>query len=138
MPIRNASAVWNGTLREGSGTMKLGSGAFEGAFSFGSRFEEAAGTNPEELIGAAHAGCFSMFLSALLTKAGFTPTSISTTAKVHLGDGPTITLIALETEAVVPNLDENTFQEKVDEAKKNCPISKALASVELSVNATLA
>lgn len=137
MPIRNASAIWNGTLREGSGTMKLGSGAFEGAFSFGSRFEEAAGTNPEELIGAAHAGCFSMFLSALLTKAGFTPTSISTAAKVHLGDGPTITLIALETNAVVPNLDEATFQEKVDEAKKNCPISKALASVEISVNAKL-
>lgn len=138
MPIRNASAVWNGTLKEGSGIMKLGSGAFEGAYSFGSRFEEAAGTNPEELIGAAHAGCFSMFLSALLTKAGFTPTSITTNAKVHLGDGPTITLIALETEAVVPNLDENTFQENVEAAKKNCPISKALASVEISVNATLA
>lgn len=137
MPIRNASAIWNGTLKEGSGTMKLGSGAFEGPFTWGTRFGEDPGTNPEELIGAAHAGCFSMFLSALLTKAGFTPTSISTAAKVHLGDGPTITLIALETNAVVPNLDEATFQEKVDEAKKNCPISKALASVQISVNAKL-
>ena len=137
MPIRNASAVWNGTLKEGAGTMKLGSGAFEGAFSFGTRFEEVPGTNPEELIGAAQAGCFSMFLSALLTKAGFTPTSISTSAKVHLGDGPTITLIELTTEAVVPNLDDAVFQENVTAAKKNCPISKALASVELSVNATL-
>jgi osmotically inducible protein OsmC len=137
MPIRNASAVWNGTLKEGSGTMKLGSGAFEGAFSHGSRFGEALGTNPEEMIGAAHAGCFSMFLSALLTNAGFTPTSINTAAKVHLGEGPTITLIELETEAVVPNLDNETFQEKVDGAKKDCPISKALASVPLSVNAKL-
>lgn len=137
MPIRNASAIWNGTLKEGSGTMKLGSGAFEGPFTWGTRFGEDPGTNPEELIGAAHAGCFSMFLSALLTKAGFTPTNISTAAKVHLGDGPTITLIALETNAVVPNLDEATFQEKVDEAKKNCPISKALASVQISVNAKL-
>ena len=137
MPIRNASATWNGTLKEGAGTMKLGSGAFEGAFSHASRFADGTGTNPEELIGAAQAGCFSMFLSSLLTKAGFVPTSIATNAKVHLGDGPTITLIELETQAVVPNLDESTFQEKVDEAKKNCPISKALASVELKVNATL-
>jgi osmotically inducible protein OsmC len=137
MPIRNASAVWNGTLKEGAGIMKLGSGAFEGAFSHATRFGETPGTNPEELIGAAHAGCFSMFLSALLTKAGYTPTSINTSAKVHLGDGPTITLIALETEAVVPTLTEEVFQEKVDEAKKNCPISKALASVPLSVDAKL-
>ena len=118
--------------------MKLGSGAFEGAYTYGTRFEEVPGTNPEELIGAAQAGCFSMFLAALLTKEGFPPTSISTNAKVHLGDGPTVTLISLETEAVVPNLTEEVFQAKVDEAKKNCPISKALASVSLSVNATLA
>ena len=137
MPIRTASAIWNGTLKEGAGQMKLGSGAFEGAFSFGTRFEEVPGTNPEELIGAALAGCFSMFLSALLTKAGYVPTRIATSAKVHLGDGPAITLIELQTEAQVPNLDENTFQEKVSEAKQNCPISKALASVELHVAAQL-
>lgn len=137
MTTRTSSAEWKGTLKEGAGTMKLGSGAFEGAFSFGTRFEETPGTNPEELIGAAHAGCFSMFLSALLTKEGFPPTSISTTAKVHLGDGPTITLIALETVAVIPNITEEVFQAKVEDAKKGCPISKALASVPLSVNATL-
>jgi osmotically inducible protein OsmC len=117
--------------------MKLGSGAFEGAFSHASRFADGTGTNPEELIGAAHAGCFSMFLSALLTKAGFVPTQIRTSAKVHLGDGPTITLIELTTEAEVPNIDESTFQENVAAAKQNCPISKALASVELHVDAKL-
>ena len=137
MPVRTASAIWNGTLKEGAGQMKLGSGAFEGAFSFGTRFEEVPGTNPEELIGAAHAGCFSMFLSALLTKAGFVPTRIATNAKVHLGDGPRITLIELDTQAEVPNLDDATFQEKVTEAKQNCPISKALASVEIHVAAQL-
>ena len=137
MPIRTASAIWNGTLKEGAGQMKLGSGAFEGAFSFGTRFEEVPGTNPEELIGAAHAGCFSMFLSALLTKAGYVPTRIATSAKVHLGDGPRITLIELETRAEVPHLDESTFQEKVSEARQDCPISKALASVELHVVAQL-
>ena len=137
MPIRTASAIWNGTLKEGQGRMKLGSGVFEGNFSFGTRFEEVPGTNPEELIGAAHAGCFSMFLSALLTKAGYVPTKIATNAKVYLGDGPRITLIELETQAEVPNLDENTFQEKVKEAKENCPISKALASVEIHVASQL-
>ena len=137
MAIRSASAIWNGTLKEGSGTMKVGSGAFEGDFSHASRFEDGTGTNPEELIGAAHAGCFSMFLSALLTNAGYIPTQIRTSAKVHLGDGPTITLIELETEAEIPNLDENTFQENVTAAKQNCAISKALASVELSVVARL-
>jgi len=137
MPIRTASAIWNGTLKEGAGQMKLGSGAFEGAFSFGTRFEETPGANPEELIGAAHAGCFSMFLSALLTKAGYTPTRIATNAKVHLGDGPRITLIELDTQAEVPNLDDATFQKKVTEAKQNCPISKALASVEIHVTAQL-
>ena len=137
MSIRNASAIWNGTLKEGAGTMKLGSGAFEGAFSHASRFAEGPGTNPEELIGAAHAGCFSMFLSALLTNAGFTPTQIRTSARVHLTDGPTISLIELETEAEVPNLGEDVFQEKVAAAKQNCPVSKALASVEIQVNARL-
>ncbi len=138
MSVRNAEAVWKGTLKEGSGTMKLGSGAYEGAFSYASRFEEGPGTNPEELIGAAQAGCFSMFLSALLTKAGFTPTRIHTTAKVHLEAGPTITRIELNTTAAVPGLDEAAFQAHAQEAKKNCPVSKALASVEIVLTATLA
>ncbi len=131
MPVRKASAQWKGTLKDGAGTMKLGSGAYEGPFTFASRFESGPGTNPEELIGAAQAGCFSMFLSALLTKAGYTPTSIATTATVHLGEGPTITLIELNTEAVVPGLDDAVFQEQAEAAKKNCPISKALIGPEL-------
>jgi lipoyl-dependent peroxiredoxin len=137
MAIRNASAVWNGTLKEGNGTMKLGSGAFEGAFTFASRFEEGPGTNPEELVGAAQAGCFSMYLASVLTNAGFPPTQIRTSAKVHLGDGPRIHLVELVTEAEVPNVDEQTFQEKVDFSKKNCPISLALTGPELQVSATL-
>ena len=137
MAIRNASAVWNGTLKEGEGTMKLGSGAFEGAFTFSSRFEEGPGTNPEELVGAAQAGCFSMFLAAVLTDAGFPPVQIRTSAKVHLGDGPRITLIELDTEAEVPNIDEKTFLESVDKSKTNCPISLALTGPELRVSARL-
>lgn len=137
MPVRNAQATWHGTLREGSGTLKVGSGFFEGPFTFASRFEAGKGTNPEELLGAAHAGCFSMFLSAQLTKAGFPPTRIETTARVHLGEGPTINLIELETTAQVPNVDEAKFLELVDVSKKGCPVSKALASVELKVDARL-
>ena len=137
MPIRTASAVWDGTLKEGQGRMKLGSGAFEGAFSFASRFEEGPGTNPEELVGAAHAGCFSMFLSALLTSAGYTPKQIRTSARVHLGEGPRITLVELETEAEVPGLDDKTFQENVEKSKKNCPISLAMTGPEVRVTARL-
>jgi len=137
MAVRNASAVWTGTLKEGQGTMKLGSGAFEGAFTYASRFEEGPGTNPEELVGAAQAGCFSMFLSAVLTTAGFPPIQIRTSAKVHLGEGPRNTLIERETEAEVPNVDEKTFQEKVEVSKKNCPISLALTGPELRVTARL-
>ncbi len=137
MSVRTASAIWNGTLKEGEGTMKLGSGAFEGAFTFSSRFEEGPGTNPEELVGAAQAGCFSMFLSALLTEAGYKPTQIRTGAKVHLEAGPRITLIELETEAQVPNVDDAVFQENVEKAKKNCPISLALTGPELRVTARL-
>ena len=117
--------------------MRLGSGAYEGPFTFASRFESGAGTNPEELIGAAHAGCFSMFLSALLTKAGFTPTRIATTATVHLGEGPTITLIELDTEAAVPALTEADLQVHADAAKKGCPVSKALAGPEIRMQARL-
>ena len=137
MAVRTSSAEWKGTLKEGAGTMKLGSGAYEGPFTFASRFESGPGTNPEELIGAAHAGCFSMFLSALLTTAGFTPTRIHTTATVHLGEGPTITLIELNTQAEVPNLTEATFMEQAEAAKKNCPVSKALAGPEIKLNAKL-
>lgn len=137
MTQRSASAQWKGTLKEGSGTMTLGSGAYSGPFTFASRFETGPGTNPEELIGAAHAGCYSMFLSALLTKAGFTPAAIRTTATVHLGDGPAIHLIELVTEAQVPGLGEAAFLEHAEAAKKGCPVSKALAGPEIHLRATL-
>lgn len=137
MPVRSAKAEWKGTLKEGSGTMALSSGAYQGPFTYASRFEDGPGTNPEELIGAAHAGCFSMFLSALLTNAGYTPTRIQTTARVTIGAGPTITTIELDTEAEVPNLDDATFQEKAAAAKAGCPVSKALASVDIKLNARL-
>jgi osmotically inducible protein OsmC len=137
MSVRTSSAEWNGTLKKGAGTMKLGSGAYEGPFTFASRFESGRGTNPEELVGAAHAGCFSMFLAALLSDAGFTPTRIRTTAAVHLGEGPTINLIELDTEAEVPNLTEAAFREHAEAAKKNCPVSKALAGPEIKLNAKL-
>lgn len=139
MAVSKASAKWTGTLKEGAGSMKGASGHFDAPFTFVSRFEGAAtGTNPEELIGAAQAGCFSMFLAAQLTNAGHPPTSIETVATVHLGAGPTITKIELETVAVVPGVSAEVFNEKVDFAKKNCPISKALASVpEITLSATL-
>jgi osmotically inducible protein OsmC len=138
MPVRTSTAQWKGTLKEGTGTMRLGSGAFEGPFTFKSRFESDPEANPEELIGAAHAGCFSMFLSALLSGEGFTPTSIETSAKVHLGDGPTIVKIELDTVATVPGLSEEAFQTHVAAAKANCPISKALAAVpEITLTAKL-
>jgi osmotically inducible protein OsmC len=140
MAVRKAEAVWKGNLKEGQGTMKLGSGAFEGKYSFPSRFESGQGTNPEELIGAAHAGCFSMALSAGLGKSGFTPTRIHTVAKVHLeqvSDGFAITKIELETEAQIPNIDEKTFLEHAEGAKKGCPVSKALAGPQISLKAKL-
>lgn len=139
MATAKATATWNGTLKEGSGTMKGGNGFFDAPFSFLSRFEgDSKGTNPEELIGAAHAGCFSMFLAAQLTSAGHPPTSIETTATVHLGAGPTVTKIELETVAKVPGVAQALFDEKVAFTKANCPISKALASVpEFTVNVKL-
>jgi len=138
MVIRESSAVWTGNLVEGKGIMRVGSGAYEGPFSDASRFREGPGTNPEELIGAAHAGCFSMFLSAILSKAGHIPTRISTTAKVHLGDGPKITLIELSTVGEVPGIDEKTFIDFAIKAKKDCPVSQALAAVEINLTARLA
>ena len=137
MTTRSSTAVWNGTLKDGAGTMKVGNGAYEGPYSYASRFETGNGTNPEELIGAAHAGCYSMFLSALLTKSGFTPTSISTEAKVHLTEGPTISLIELTTIAVVPGVSTQVFQEIALEAKAKCPVSKVLCGAEITLNATL-
>jgi osmotically inducible protein OsmC len=140
MAKRTASAVWEGTLKDGKGKVKLGSGAFEGQYSFASRFEEGAGTNPEELIGAAHAGCFSMALAAGLTRAGFTPTRINTNASVSLekvGEAFKITKIELNTEAEIPNIDEAAFLEQADTAKKNCPVSQALAGTEITLSAKL-
>src|SRR5437660_8998179 len=125
MAKRRASAVWEGTLREGKGTVKLGSGAFTGQYSFASRFEEGTGTNPEELIGAAHAGCFSMALAAGLTKAGHNPTRISTNAQVSLekvGEGFKITTIELNTGGEVRGIEEKTLPEQEVTAKKNCPV----------------
>jgi osmotically inducible protein OsmC len=136
MPVRQAEAVWTGNLREGAGVMKFGS--FEGAYTRASRFEEAEGTNPEELLGAAHAGCFSMFLSSVLTKAGAPPTTITTTATVHLEDGPTITIIELNTTVVAPNLTDAVLQASAAEAKAKCPVSKALAGVDIRLVAQLA
>lgn len=141
MAVRTSEAEWKGNLREGQGTMKLGSGAFEGRYSFPSRFESGQGTNPEELIGAAHAGCFSMALSAGLSKAGFTPTRVHTTAKVHLEQvegGFAITKIELATEAQIPGIDNSTFQQQAEAAKKNCPVSKALAGTAITLTAKLA
>jgi lipoyl-dependent peroxiredoxin len=140
MAKRTASAVWEGTLKDGRGKVKLGSGAFEGQYSFASRFEEGTGTNPEELIGAAHAGCFSMALAAGLTRAGLKPTRISTNAAVSLekvGEGFKITTIQLDTEAEVSGLDESAFLEHAETAKKNCPVSQALAGTNIKLNARL-
>lgn len=140
MPVRTAEAVWEGNLQQGKGSMKFGSGAFDGQYSAASRFEEGTGTNPEELIGAAHAGCFSMALAAGLAGAGFTPERVHTTAKVHINRvdaGFKITLIELETEAKVPGIDEQTFQEKAEATKTGCPFSKALAATDIKLTAKL-
>ncbi len=140
MPVRKANAVWEGSLKTGQGTVSLGSGAFEGRYSFGSRFEEAGGTNPEELLGAAHAGCFSMALSAGLGRAGFEPKRVATSAKVHLekvGEGFKITTIELSCEAEVPGIDDAAFQEAARKAKEGCPLSQALASVDIALDARL-
>ncbi len=140
MPVRKSSAKWNGDLKSGSGTMKLGGGAWEGQYSFSSRFEEGAGTNPEELIAAAHAGCFSMALSNILAGAGHTPKSVRTTASAHLevgDDGPAIARIELVTEAEVPGIEKEEFLKHAEAAKAGCPVSKVLAAAEISLDATL-
>jgi len=141
MATRNASAQWQGTLMEGDGRMALGSGAWEGPFTFKSRFEEGEGTNPEELIGAAEAGCFTMQLSHNLAEAGHPVESVQTQARVHIRnvDGkPTITQIDLITRGRVPGLDEATFKETASATKDACIISRALAGVSnITVDATL-
>lgn len=141
MAIRSASAEWKGNLRDGEGHVKLASGAFEGSYSFRSRFgDDTAHTNPEELIGAAHAGCFSMAFANALATAGFTATSVQTTAKVHLNSvdgGFAITPIELETVAIVPGIDQAQFQQIAESAKQNCPVSKVLAGAEIKLTATL-
>jgi osmotically inducible protein OsmC len=137
MPTRESTAQWQGSLREGTGALRLGSGAYEGRYSFVSRFEEGEGTNPEELIAAAHAGCYSMALSNNLGKAGYTPTSIDTSAKVHLNLPEGITKIELATRAVVPGLDDAEFQKIAEETKDTCPVSKALSAVATTLTAQL-
>jgi lipoyl-dependent peroxiredoxin len=141
MSVHGASAEWKGSLKEGAGKMRAGSGAFEEPYTFVSRFETGPGTNPEELIGAAHAGCFSMALSAALDRAGHTPTAIRTNAKVHLGSseaGPTITQIDLDVEGQVPGIDQATFQQFAEGARTGCVVSRALAGVKtITLNAKL-
>lgn len=140
MALRTAKAVWNGTLREGDGHMRFGGGAFDGAYSFASRFEEGEGTNPEELIAAAHAGCFSMALSKLLADAGHPPERVDTEARVHLergGEGFAITRIELKTRARVPGMAAAAFSEQAEAAKKGCPVSRALAAVDITLDAKL-
>jgi lipoyl-dependent peroxiredoxin len=140
MPTRNADAVWEGSLKEGNGKMKLGGGAYEGPYTWSSRFENGKGTNPEELLGAAHAGCFSMALSSNLGKAGFTPRHIHTTAQVtiELVDGKNrITKINLVTEASVPGIGDDQFQQIAAAVKESCPVSVALSSVPMTLTAKL-
>jgi osmotically inducible protein OsmC len=140
MPVRKAEAEWKGTLKEGKGEIKTESGTVQGQYSFGTRFENGKGTNPEELIGAAHAGCFSMALAAALERGGKPAKRIHTTASVRLekvGESFAITKIDLVTEAEVPGIDDATFQQTANGAKAGCPVSKALKGVEISLNAKL-
>ena len=140
MPTRSADATWTDNLSDGNGTMTLESGAYEGAYSFRSRFEDGAGSNPEELIAAAHAGCYSMALSNVLDEAGYDPEAVDTTADVTLrmvDEEPTITGIHLNTEATVPDIDDDAFQEHAEAAKEGCPVSKALAGTEITLDASL-
>ena len=141
MPSRKAEAEWKGNLAEGGGELKLGSGAWSGPYTFKSRFEEGqSATNPEELLGAAHAGCFTMALTAQLSRAQITPTRIHTTATVKLekvGDAFSIASINLETEAEVPGIDDATFQKYALDAKQNCPVSKALMATQIHLTAKL-
>ncbi len=140
MPVRTSEAQWEGPLQSGSGTMRFGGGAYEGAYSFSSRFEEGTGTNPEELIAAAHAGCFSMFLSGALGAAGHEPTRVRTNADVHLtkqDDGFTITAIDLRTEVEAAGLDDETLQKLAEDSKRKCPVSRLLTGATINLQAKL-
>ena len=140
MPKRKANAEWKGTLPDGNGTVALDSGAFQGAYSFSSRFEEGVGTNPEELIAAAHSGCFSMALSGALGKSNYKPQSIKTQAIVNLAKddgGFTITEIELVCKAHVPDIDEAEFKKIAEGAKENCPVSRLLTGAKIKLSATL-
>lgn len=140
MPVRTAKAIWEGDLARGKGTVELGSGSYRGAYSFASRFESGTGTNPEELIGAAHAGCFSMALSGMLGKAGYAPKKIETAARVHIDkvdEGFKITKIELHLEAEIPGIDRAKFLEHAEAAKKGCPVSRALTGTEIVLDAKL-
>jgi osmotically inducible protein OsmC len=140
MPIRNATATWNGDLKDGNGSFKGSSGAIEGKYSFGTRFEGSPGTNPEELIAAAHSACFSMALSAGLGKNGFKPQKVTTTAAVSIDKveaGFKITKIKLTTEASVPGIDKAKFQEIANATKTGCPVSQALSAVPIELEAKL-
>jgi osmotically inducible protein OsmC len=142
MATRNGSAEWRGDLKGGEGDLTVGAGVFKGPYSFTSRFEEGEGTNPEELIAAAHAACFSMALANMMAQHGHPADSVRTTAKVHLGQtdsGPGIQRIDLETEGRVPGIDQEHFAEHAEEAKQGCIVSRALAAVdEINLTATLA
>ena len=141
MAIRTARAAWDGTFKNGKGQFEVGSGLVQGSYTAGTRFEEDPGTNPEELIGAAHAACFSMALILDLERAGATPRSASTTAKVHLDKGDagfSITSIDLVTEAIADGIDEAEFQRVAEGTRLNCPVSRALAAVPVTLQATLA
>ena len=140
MAVRRADAEWKGSLADGNGSLETESGALKGSYTFRSRFEEGEGTNPEELIAAAHAGCYSMALSHGLSQAGHVPDRIRTTAEVHLSkveDGFAITKVELTTRARVPGVDAETFQEHARNAKEGCPVSKALKALEITVDAEL-
>ena len=141
MPVRSAQAVWEGTSREGKGTVRAEGGGFQGPYSYGSRFEEGAGTNPEELLAAAHAACFSMALSSRLTKAGTPPKRVQARSHVTIekveGDW-SVTGIRLEVEANVPGASQGDFDRLAEDAKVNCPISRALRAVPITLEARLA
>ena len=138
MSVRTARSQWNGTLKEGKGTMNFSN--YSGPYTYKSRFEEGAGTNPEELVGAAHSGCYSMFLAALISGEGLTPQQVETTAKVHLGKddtGPVVTTIELDCQVKCDGLSQDKFRELAQAAKEKCPISRLVAAADIRLTATL-
>jgi osmotically inducible protein OsmC len=140
MPVRHSEAMWEGTLKDGKGRMRIGESGFEIDYSFHSRFSDAMGANPEELIGAAHAGCFSMALSLLIGEAGFATSAIRTGAAVHLDKtekGFAISKIQLDVSARIPGMGDAQFIKLAEEAKANCPVSKALAGLDIRLDASL-